>query len=423
MSLFTSSDFASTCADGKDWRECAKNVLDKLEDVRTNPDAFNVGFLYVTDHLADDISSILNLFKSVLQIENWVGTVGMGVVGCGESIIDRPAISAMIGNLPSDSFCIFPQEEEFKDQEETQPLNADEFNQAGAVSEWLKINIPFLSLIHANPMTSVDLHRKISQFGQQSGSFVIGGVASSRNHFSCISNIVQEEALSGIMLSSEIPASTMLSQGGAPISPIHTITKADNTTILEIDNKRALDVFQEELRTLAAKKLGKSSEDFIAELHNIQSSDQIPEEFQNLFQGHIHVGLPLVQSDQKDYLVRDITHIDMDEGSISISENIGTGDRLLLVERNNDTVAADLSNSLVALRKRVQAERNSFAPKAAIYISCIARGFNAPKKQKNYEMQLIQDIIGDVPLTGFYAGGEINNARLYGYSGILTLFF
>ena len=30
--------------------------------------------------------------------------------------------------------------------------------------------------------------------------------------------------------------------------------------------------------------------------------------------------------------------------------------------------------------------------------------------------------LGDVPLAGFYANGEISHNRLYGYTGVLTLF-
>jgi small ligand-binding sensory domain FIST len=37
-------------------------------------------------------------------------------------------------------------------------------------------------------------------------------------------------------------------------------------------------------------------------------------------------------------------------------------------------------------------------------------------------LKLIGDLLGDVPLTGFYANGEISYNRLYGYTGVLTLF-
>jgi small ligand-binding sensory domain FIST len=39
------------------------------------------------------------------------------------------------------------------------------------------------------------------------------------------------------------------------------------------------------------------------------------------------------------------------------------------------------------------------------------------------EMSAVAQAIGDdVPLVGFYANGEISNNRVYGYTGVLTLF-
>jgi len=44
--------------------------------------------------------------------------------------------------------------------------------------------------------------------------------------------------------------------------------------------------------------------------------------------------------------------------------------------------------------------------------------FGSPSR----EMELIADRLGDVPLVGFYANGEISGNRLYGYTGVLALF-
>jgi small ligand-binding sensory domain FIST len=38
------------------------------------------------------------------------------------------------------------------------------------------------------------------------------------------------------------------------------------------------------------------------------------------------------------------------------------------------------------------------------------------------EMRLIRDELGDFPLAGFFANGEISHDRLYGYTGVLLLF-
>ena len=36
---------------------------------------------------------------------------------------------------------------------------------------------------------------------------------------------------------------------------------------------------------------------------------------------------------------------------------------------------------------------------------------------------MINNILGDVPLVGFFGNGEISDARLYAYTGVLALFF
>ena len=38
------------------------------------------------------------------------------------------------------------------------------------------------------------------------------------------------------------------------------------------------------------------------------------------------------------------------------------------------------------------------------------------------ELKMIKDVFGDIPLVGFFCNGEISHNRLYGYTGVLTLF-
>jgi small ligand-binding sensory domain FIST len=39
------------------------------------------------------------------------------------------------------------------------------------------------------------------------------------------------------------------------------------------------------------------------------------------------------------------------------------------------------------------------------------------------ELQIIREQLGDIPLIGFFASGEICGDTLYGYTGILTLIY
>ena len=57
----------------------------------------------------------------------------------------------------------------------------------------------------------------------------------------------------------------------------------------------------------------------------------------------------------------------------------------------------------------------------ALYVSCTGRGgphFGSPSA----ELKAIQHALGDVPLVGFFAAGEIARHHLYGYTGVLTVF-
>jgi small ligand-binding sensory domain FIST len=57
----------------------------------------------------------------------------------------------------------------------------------------------------------------------------------------------------------------------------------------------------------------------------------------------------------------------------------------------------------------------------AHYVSCTGRG-GAHVGDSSSEMQWLRHALGEVPLVGFYAAGEIARHHLYGYTGVLTVF-
>jgi small ligand-binding sensory domain FIST len=60
-------------------------------------------------------------------------------------------------------------------------------------------------------------------------------------------------------------------------------------------------------------------------------------------------------------------------------------------------------------------------PRGGVYYSCIGRGASlfGPDSE---ELKLIREALGEFPLVGFFCNGEISHNRLYGYTGVLTLF-
>lgn len=389
---------------GTDWRDTARAVLEDLEKTRTDGDHFNIGFIYFTDTLADHAHSILGLFKSVTGIERWIGAVGLGVCGTGVAAVDEPSISAMIGRLPEGSFEIFP---------------AVDFSIEPArkiIDEFTDKKDAITMIVHGDPISEVDPISTLSQLEQISGCFLVGGMASSRTTHIHIADELMQGGISGAIFSGDVPVATTMSQGCAPLGGVHTITKSEDHIVMELDDRPAFEVFADDLRAMATLKSGKEI--------NTEKADILLSEDGELqdFQGEVHVAFPVQGSDTRDYMVRNAVGIDPDKGWIAVAQHVNDGETMMFVHRDDETVRADLSRSLLDIRERVSKQQGAFSPRGAIYISCVARTMSDFGESTRGELGLVQEIIGDVPLTGFFANGEISNHRLYGYTGVLILF-
>jgi small ligand-binding sensory domain FIST len=118
--------------------------------------------------------------------------------------------------------------------------------------------------------------------------------------------------------------------------------------------------------------------------------------------------------------VRHLVGVDRQHQVLAIAEQIEPGMRLAFCTRNAEAAQLDL----VRIATEIRAELESgAAPRVAgvLYVSCSGRGgphFGA----RHAELQMVRKALGDVPLVGFFAGGEIARHHLYGYTGVLTVF-
>ena len=98
------SAYAAIMGERGDWNLTAASCLEAMGAL---PEGANLGFLYVTDVLADDISAIHRYLQEHTGISHWVGTLGSGIVASGVEIYGQSAISILVMALPDDEFRLF----------------------------------------------------------------------------------------------------------------------------------------------------------------------------------------------------------------------------------------------------------------------------------------------------------------------------
>jgi small ligand-binding sensory domain FIST len=295
------------------------------------------------------------------------------------------------------------------------------------------------ALVHADASTP-DVAELIAEMADRTATgYLFGGLASSR------SDVVQfaiggngnlrgqgkaggvfRGGLSGVAFSEEVELVSRITQGCQPVSPPRSITGADGNLVTGLDGEPALDLLLEDLHisldqpqaAMAALRttlvgLTQANEDVLNRTGNFGS----------------------------DVVVRHILGLDPRRRGVAIANKVDEGMRLAFCRRDVEAARADLVRICAEIREELEPEELPLAAATAltapdplalpspdttpiagaIYVSCAGRGgphFGGPSA----EMQIVRRALGDVPLVGFFAGGEIGRKNLYGYTGVLTVF-
>ncbi|MCA3263167.1 MAG: FIST C-terminal domain-containing protein [Telmatospirillum sp.] len=354
------------------WGRMAVSVGEALS--RDLPGA-RLGILYATESMAGKLEEALAVVRRVSGIPDWVGAVGHGIVGHRE-YFNSAALTALAIDLPSDAYRVLPH-------------LTDDLSPLGAHAGWIAAHRPGFGIVHADPR-GPDPADLIAGIADASDAFLVGGLTAAVEETSQIAGRAVASGVSGVLFAGSVAVATGITQGCMPSGPVHRITAADGNVVIGLDGERALDVFKRDL--------------------DIESAAQL-----RGYAAEMQIALPIPGSDMGDYLVRDFTGIDPSEGLIGVAALVEPGDRLFFARRDRAAAVDDMARMCEGLKRR--------APRATggLYFSCIARG---PRLfgTDGYERGLLRETFGALPVAGFFCNGEISNARLYGYTGVLALF-
>ena len=342
-----------------------------------------LGILYATEPAAAVLPELTRSLAEHTGIGSWVGGIGLGVCSASTEVFDKPAAVVMTAALSSDDFRVF---EATADPASDLPRRH---------APWIEGTQPLLALVHADPRCP-DVQRATIETAGASGAYLVGGLVSHRSPNPLLARTPGDEGLggngmAGVMLAPGVSVATALTQGCMPIGPVHRVDEARDNIVMVIDGRPALAVFCEDIGPELTQDLRRVG-------------------------GLIFAGLPVAGSDTGDYLVRNLMAIDAGRGWLVIGAEIAPGDQILFCRRDPESARRDMTRMV-----RQIAGRLNGPPKAGIYVSCVARGA-ALFGDSGVEMGLIRETLGDFPLIGFFANGEISRDRLYGHTGVLTLF-
>jgi small ligand-binding sensory domain FIST len=409
-----------------DWRIALALAAAQIEAQRSEPGhaaAPTLGWVYLTDHYAAQAVALLAELGERWPGVEWVGATGVGIAASGVEYFDEPALSLMLADLSPMQFRVFSG---------ARPL-------AGFAAHTAQV--------HADPGTA-DLADLIHDLSARTATgYLFGGLASGQSRVLQIAGGVLSGGLSGVAFDRGVALVSRVTQGCQPVGPQRRVTAAERNVVMALDGEPALDCLLRDvglagvepraaLPRLRQVLVGLSDDPSYGLSETLADEDAATH---SAFDA-ITRGGALARAFGADTRVRHLIGLDAGRRGIAIADTAELGMQLAFCTRDVEAARRDLTRICAEVREEVEPEElplpAAIALKAAapgdavagacgiagaVYVSCAGRGgphFGAPSA----ELALVRHALGDVPLVGFFAGGEIARRHLYGYTGVLTVF-
>jgi small ligand-binding sensory domain FIST len=412
--------FIAAHASHPDWQRALASAAAQVDAQQPAHDAggggpLTLGFVYLTDAYAAHAAALLAALRDRWPGVAWVGGVGIGVAASGIEYFDEPGLVLMLAALPAGRFEVFSG---------AKPLSRID---------------AFSALVHADPATH-ELGELIDEMSDRTASgYLFGGITSSRAAAFHIADGVWQGGLSGVAFSADVALLSRVTQGCQPVGPVRRITRAERNIVLELDGQPAL--------ACLLRDIG------VADLADPRSA--LPRLRGTLVGLTDATDTALARGGQfgADVRVRALVGIDPGRNAVAVGDLVQPDMRLAFCSRDAAAARRDLVRICSEIRDELtpdaalppfdpafsaggpgawravaddvpapvaqaQAQR---AIHGAVYVSCAGRGgphFGGPSA----ELQIVRHALGDVPLVGFFASGEIARHHVYGYTGVLTVF-
>jgi small ligand-binding sensory domain FIST len=352
----------------------------------------DVLLLFVSAHHAG-CEELPQIVQEALQARQLVGCTCETVIGGGEELESRPALSLWAGVLPG------------------VPVHSFHVAFERTPDGLMCTGLPGADELDAHPSAAILLgdpytcavDSVISRWGDDfAGMPVMGGMASGADSpgENCLfwgSQTLHHGGV-GLLFGPGVSLRTVVSQGCRPVGTRFVVTKADRNVVFELGGKPAMLRLQEVY-------------------------DAAPQRDQALLQRGPHVGIAISETrgsfDRGDFLIANVIGGDRESGALALGNFARVGQTVQFHVRDADAADEDLRELLGNVLKE------GSAPQGALLFSCNGRGTRMFPRP-HHDAGVVQQLAGPVPLAGFFAQGEIGpisgKNHLHGFTASLALF-
>ncbi len=326
-----------------------------------------------------------------------IGCSGSGVIGSGREEEDAPALSITAGILPDVELRGF------------HVVSGDLPSPDAPPEAWAAIvnaaqdPAPHF-IILADPFT-MDGEALLAGLDYAfPASAKIGGLASGGNqltpHALFLNDAVHREGAVGLALSGNVVVDTVVAQGCRPIGEPMRVTEAERNLIKSVDGERPLDRLQ-------------------------SVYEELEERDRQLMQRNLFMGIamdPLVERPSAgDFLIRNVMGVDPRGGAVAVGAIVREGQIVQFHVRDAEASSEDLRRTLA----NYLAAAGGRAAAGALLFSCTGRGRHL-YGEANHDTGIFGEMVGGLPLGGFFCNGEIGpvagTTYLHGYTSSFALF-
>jgi small ligand-binding sensory domain FIST len=373
----------------------------------------DLGLVFISSAFASEYSRLLPLLRERLSLPALIGCSGGGVIGMnlsGEAQeVEREAgLSLSLAHLPNVKVQPFHIPADELPDLDSPPTAWVELTGISPQDEpdFVLLSDPFSSGIN-------DLLQGLDY--AYPGSVKVGGLASvgsmtNSSTLFCNDQILREGTV-GVALSGSIVLETIVAQGCRPIGQTYRVAEGERNVVLTIEEQVDADALACGMAQTPLEVLQSLFQDLNEEDRALAQHSLFVGIARNEFKQHLEQG---------DFLIRNLLGVDPKLGAIAIGDRVRPGQRIQFHLRDAQTSAEDLE----MLLERYQQVNSTSEATGALIFSCMGRG-QGLYGEPNFDSHLFNRYIRNIPVSGFFCGGEIGPVGdatfLHGYTSVFGI--